>query len=126
MGSPYKDIDKLYRYEEVAYSYGVDENENPLAGYDLRLILYTYKVKRATAKGVWIKLCYFTNDEKFVHLGAKKQYASVTKEEAVKCYLARKRKQIEILSAKLEKAERAWNRTSKADRISNEVKIGFA
>jgi len=105
--SPYKHISELYRYEEITYSRGLDESDNVIQGFDMRLELRTFVVLRATAKGVWIKMFGLNKEEKFVHLGAKKQYASPTKEQAMQCYKSRKKRQIEILSYKLDKARKA-------------------
>ena len=96
----------LYRYEDQTYSLGVDQFDDPLPGYNLKLELRSFKVLRETPKGVWIE-AYSVNGERFVKLGTRKQYAHLTKEDAKTSYLFRKRKQIMILSGQLEKAERA-------------------
>jgi hypothetical protein len=94
----------LYRYQEQSYSIGVDQFDNPLPGYQLKIELYSYRVIRETSKGVWI------NDygkDRFVLLTARKKFACRTKEEALESFIARKNRQIKILSLQLEKAKLA-------------------
>jgi hypothetical protein len=94
----------LYRYQEQSYSIGVDQFDNPLPGYHLIIELYSYRVIRETSKGVWI------NDygkDRFVLLTARKKFACRTKEEALESFIARKNRQIKILSDQLEKAKLA-------------------
>jgi len=98
----------LYRYEEVRYSRGVDQYDNPLPGYNLQVHLNKYKVISTTLKGVWIKPWdSWTADKKFVLLSARKRFACPTKEEAAEAFKARKNAQIKILSTKLEQAKQA-------------------
>ena len=97
----------LFRYEEIAYSWGIDECGNPLPGYKLQLHLRTYPIARTTPCGAWIALCGLNDDRRFVNLQCRKKYACVTKKEALKSFRRRKMRQIEILSAQLEKAKRA-------------------
>ena len=74
----------LYRYEEVRYSWGVDEYDNPLPGYDLRIHLNKYKVISTTLKGVWIQLWdSWPEDKKFILLSARKRFACPTEKEAI-------------------------------------------
>ena len=101
----------LYRYEEVRYSLGVDQFDDPYPGYRLVVHCVKYKIIRRTPKGVWIR--YYDNlialdedkNKKFVLLTARKKFACETKEEARKSFIARKKRQIEILKAHLEQAE---------------------
>lgn len=98
----------LFRYEEIACSRGTNEYDDPLPGYDLVLHLHKFKKLKRTPKGVWISLYsdLFEN-KKFVLLAARKRYACPTKKEALISFIARKRRQIEIIKYQLEKAERA-------------------
>jgi hypothetical protein len=95
----------LFRYEGVAYSLGTDEYDNPLPGYNMRLVLQTHPVVKTTPCGAWIGVFGFNEDKRFVRLTAKKKYACVTEHEALESLKARKLRQIQILSAQLEKAE---------------------
>lgn len=98
-------IEKVYRYEDVQYHPGVDENDNPLPGPGrVSVYLITFKVTKTTPKGVWIAN---SGRRRFVLLGATRQYASPTKEEALKSFIRRKYRYIEILNSKKERAEKA-------------------
>ncbi len=103
--------DVLYRYEEVRYSLGVDQFDDPLPGYTLKISLREIPVLKRTPKGAWVRRQYYTqaseNDRQFIRLTARKQYASNTKEEAKECFIARKKRQIQILSGQLEQAKEA-------------------
>ena len=94
----------LYRYEDVRYSNGVDQFDNPLPRYTLRLILREYPIVRATPKGAWINNY---GDKKFVNLTANKKFACSTKDGAKESFIARKTRQIKILKAQLHQAESA-------------------
>lgn len=105
-------MDKAYRYRERAYSAGVDQFGDPLPGYYLKLELEEYVITRRTPKGIWInldfyKLGYPGTNVKFVLLTARKKFAALTPEEALNDFVCRKKRQIKILKARLEQAERA-------------------
>jgi hypothetical protein len=95
----------LYRYEDQTYSAGVDQFDNVLPGYDLKILLHKYQIIKETSKGVWIKKDY--TKDKFVLLTARKKFACRTKEEALKSFIARKSRQIKILSDQLDRAKLA-------------------
>lgn len=97
-------MDKLYRYEEILYSWGLDQFDEPIPGYNMKVMLSDFPIIRRTPKGAWIDLY---NEKKFVLLTAIKQYASESKEIALQQFKARKTKQIEILTAKLKQANEA-------------------
>lgn len=111
----------LYRYEDVHYSAGVDQFDNPLPGGRIRVELREYPVLKRTPKGAWIKECWkwsammpFPGEEtrqdrgeRFVLLTARKRFAAETKEQALDDYKARKRRQIRILKARLLSIEAA-------------------
>ena len=121
-----KNAEYFYRYEDVVYSLGVDEFDDPIPGGWVRVELREYRVLRRTPKGVRIedwgiprvrrlsdgseKLVY----GKFVLLDARKRFACPTKEEALDSFKARKKKQIRILKEQLKRAEDAL---SFADKI---------
>ena len=95
----------LYRVEERIHGRGyIDEFDNyhPTPGYDARTTVVTFEVLRRTKCGVWID---DYGIEKFVLLKARKQYASETVKEAVEQFYWRKRRQVKILRAQLERAE---------------------
>jgi len=83
----------VYRY----WNYSTSSGEH-LALEELRIV-------STTKNGVWVMVGF--NKKKFINLKAKKQYACLTKEEAYLSYQARKRRQIAILQANLEKAIQA-------------------
>jgi len=93
--------DQLYRFYEILIG---DEDS-----YEVELMLQTFPIIRRTKQGAWI--CYNSLDEndpdKFVLLTARKQFACETIEEAKESYKARKKHQIRILQARLERALRA-------------------
>ncbi|RLI66843.1 MAG: hypothetical protein DRO67_00270 [Candidatus Asgardarchaeum californiense] len=101
----------LYRYEEIRYSLGVNYFDNPYPGYRLAVHCNKYKIIKRTPKGAWIRYCTGFpefdkyENKKFVLLTARKKFACETKEEARKSFIARKKRQIEILKAYLEQAE---------------------
>ena len=94
----------FYRYEDVRYSNGMDMFDNPNPGYSLRVQLSQYPVIKYTPKGAWINVY---GDKKFVLLSAKKRYACPTKEEALECFMYRKKRQLSILNAKVRQVEHA-------------------
>lgn len=97
---------RLYRYEDVAYVSGSDEWDYPTSGYTLKVELLEYQVLKRTRKGVWIVSIY-GGEKRFVLLNVRKKFACVTKEEALKSFIARKKSQIRILKDRLDHAERA-------------------
>ena len=98
----------FYRYEEVRYSRGVDQYDNPLPGCNLKVHLREYKIISITPKGVWIQLWGLWSDEKkFILLSARKRFACPTKKEAVESFKARKNRQIQILNGQLKQAKEA-------------------
>jgi len=100
----------FYRYVEIRYSSGLDQFDNPLPGYELKLVLNTYKVLRHTPKGVWISMyggISYSTEQKFILLSARKRFACPTVEEALVSFKARKQRQIKILKGQLKQAEEA-------------------
>jgi len=97
----------LYRYEEVRYSLGVDEWDDPIPGCSVQLELREFPVFKQTAKGVWILISKFTHLKRFVLFESRKKFACLTKEEALISFKARKRSQIKILEEQLEGARKA-------------------
>ena len=109
----------LYRYEDHYYSPGLDQFDDPIPGYILRVELKKYKIVKRTPKGVWIRYYrynYFDledNDKlnrKFVLLTARKKYACLTKGEALESFVKRKVRQSSILEDRLKRSREAMMR----------------
>lgn len=90
------DAKKLYRYEEFDHGEGYGPN--------VRVRLSAFNVIKRTPKGCWISIP-FGWKPRWVSLEAKKRFAYPTKEEALKSFIARKRRQVSILSYQKERAE---------------------
>jgi hypothetical protein len=95
----------LYRFAERRYSVVVDP-ELEIYSSSLEIELEEYPILKRTPKGVWIDTGYSIG-KKFVNLTARKQFACETIEEAKKSFLARKKKQISILTHQIREAEQA-------------------
>jgi hypothetical protein len=83
----------LYRFKDIRDTMGI------------RVIKKKFKVVKETPCGYWVRLYYSFNDKKWVSKVAKKRYAYPTEQEAMTNFKARKRRQIEILSAQLQDAK---------------------
>lgn len=68
------------------------------------LLHTTYPIIKRTKCGAWID---YWGSKKFVNLEARKRFACLTAEEALKSFQARKRRQISILKHRLAEAEAA-------------------
>jgi len=90
-----------YRYDDVRYSSGVDEFDNPLPGYQLKVELTKVRVHHFTPSGV-----RFDNGV-FMLNKATKRYACATEAEAKASFIARKKRQIEIHKGRIEQALKA-------------------
>jgi hypothetical protein len=88
--------DTYYRYDDVRYAGGVDEYGNTIRG-DGRtdIVLREYAVLKETPKGVWID----AYGRKFIRTNALKHWACWSKEAALHSFIARKEKQLRILTA---------------------------
>lgn len=95
-----------YRFEEVSYSAGLDEWEQPLGPSEVKVHLRQFPVTIQTPKGVWIDAW---NGPRFVLRDARKRYACPTKEEARVSFIARKKAQIRIYNARIRTAKLALN-----------------
>lgn len=113
----------LYRYVDRVFSRGVNEFDDPLPGYTLRVELREYQIVKRTPSGAWIYVGYSFpiplpldgRDKRFIRLTARKKFACETKEEAMESFRARKVRQIEILRARLRKAEDALEASKDSD-----------
>ena len=88
----------LWRCEAKRYSYCVDPDRDVYGVTDPKLEMWWWEIDRATPKGAWV--C-----GRFVLLSATKRWACPTEEEALESFMARKRKQIRILSTRLQQAK---------------------
>lgn len=96
--------DKMYRYFDAVCT----EDDEFLAtfGDSAELQITEYVVRKVTNCGVWINQgCYAWGKLRFVNLGCIKTYAHPTKEEAFNSFVIRKRRQVKILTAQLERAK---------------------
>lgn len=87
-----------YRYEDRLYSRGEGEPS------ELRVTLRMYEVIKTTPKGVWL-MSFGPN--RFVLKDARKRFACPTIEEAKASFIARKKRQISIYTARVHQAEHA-------------------
>lgn len=92
-----------YRYEDVAYSSYPNEMGDCHGPATIAVELREHRVVRRTPKGVWLDLGL----PRFVLVGARKQFAWPTREEALTSFVARKRRQIRIHEAQASRARRA-------------------
>lgn len=90
-----------YRYDDVRYSNGVDQFDDPLPGYKLKVELKKIRVHHFTPFGVRFE------DGTFMLNKSKKRYACETEDEAKISFIARKTRQIEIHQARINQAQRA-------------------
>lgn len=99
----------LYRVEETRWSLGVDEWDNPFPGYRLELSGRMYPIVKRTKCGAWISVSSFGAERRFVRLSANKRFAVESKEAALKSFVARKKRQLEILGAQVAQTQRAMD-----------------
>lgn len=93
-----KGVDVLWRCEAQRYSVVLDADADLYGITDPRLELRWHRVTKRTPKGAWL-------GTRFVLLTARKRWATNTEDEAIESFIARKRRQIEILTGKLKQAE---------------------
>jgi hypothetical protein len=93
-----------YRMTSHVVSAGVDEWDNPVGPGHVEVYVHEHDVIKHTPKGVWLNAY---GEKKFVRRDARKRFACPTKEEALESFVARKKRQIGILSAQLRNAEDA-------------------
>ncbi len=86
---------KWYRYQERVFANFPDDFESSRWPSTVRLQLQEFEVAKVTPKGVRLE------NGRFVLLEARKRFACPTKEEALKSYVARKRRQQGILNSQL-------------------------
>lgn len=93
-----------YRYEDHHTAPPLDEFDNPVGRGGVVIEQLRYEVIKYTPKGVWIRQVasygWFADNKRFVLRSARKRFACPTVEEARVSFLARKKKQLSILSAR--------------------------
>lgn len=94
-----------WRLRDQCYAAPLDEYDQPIAeGGSREIIADWFTVAKTTPKGVW--LCQWGMAAKrFVRLEATKQYACPTLEEAIKSFIARKKRQYGIYKARADTAK---------------------
>ena len=90
-----------YRYEDRLCSAGVDEFEFPLGPAILQVELRRYRVQKLTPCGARLE------NGRFVLRAATKRWATPSVKEAEESFIARKNRQIKILSHRLKHAREA-------------------
>lgn len=76
------------------------------------VVLRKFQVLRSTPQGVWLDLYPYPN--KFCLIGVGKRYAHATVEQALNSFMARKKRQILILTNQLRRAESALELTQRS------------
>lgn len=89
-----------YRYEDHRTAPPLDEWDQPVGRGEVHIGQLRYEVLRHTPKGVWIRYVTMFNDERFVLRDARKRFACPTVEEAQISFMARKKKQLSILTVR--------------------------
>lgn len=103
---PDKPGEFFYRYYEIVYSAGCDEYGDPLPGQGrLSVELMKIPVIKTTPCGAWIG--WTEGEKKFVNLKWNKRYALPTIEEARASFIARKKREAQIMAARMRTAEQA-------------------
>lgn len=97
-------IDTVYRYKEQRYASLYDEFNQSYYRGEVTLRCLEFRVLKRTHCGVWIDE-YGTR--RFVNLNARRKFASASKADALLSFIARKNRQISILSAQRADAEDA-------------------
>ncbi len=101
--------DPWYRYEDIRYAPPLDEFDAPVGDGSVGLMLTKYRVTKTTPKGVWLEHYGwpFEPHPFFVLQDARKRFACPTIAEARESFIARKNRQIRILTAQLRNAKDA-------------------
>ena len=95
----------LYRYKDIWIGPSL------LNISDIVLRLEQFEILKETPCGYWIKFWNGPKYKRFVLKEGTKRYALADKKDALESYYARKRKQLEILTAQCERAKLALNLT---------------
>lgn len=89
-------IDFWYRFEDYRVSGGINDFGEPEGPGHTEIRMREFQVTKYTPKGVWLN---WYGDKKFVLRDARKRYACPTTKEAMESFLARKKRQLSILTA---------------------------
>lgn len=93
-------VDVLWRCEAKRYSVVIDAEAEIYGTTDPRLEMTWWRVTKRTPKGARLV------EGRFVLLTARKRWACNTRQEALESFVARKRRQIDILDDKLARARK--------------------
>lgn len=104
-GQPPAGVDVLWRCEAKRYSYVIDADRDEYGITHPRLELVWLRVTKRTAKGAHVACLLNQNGDTFVRLWANKAFARNTVDEAVKDFIARRKRQIRILEGQLNRAK---------------------
>lgn len=96
-GKPPEGVDVVWRCEAKSYSYVIDADREEYGTTAPRLEMYWHRPERRTPKGAII-------DGAFTLLSAKRSRWRNTPEEAFASFIARRKRQIEILEKQLSRA----------------------
>lgn len=94
----------LYRIDGIQYAAPLDEFENSCRKGRIELFERKFEIAKRTPCGAWIFIHGWNDEKKFVNLKATKKYACETIEDAKQSFIARKKRQIRILTARLNDA----------------------
>ncbi len=108
-GHPHEGADVLWRCEAKRYSHIIDIDREEYSVTEPRLELTYYYVNSRTEKGAWIR--EDLSWARFINLSHNKAFARNTVDEAVKDFIARRKRQIAILEGQLQRAQRELNLT---------------
>ena len=111
----------LYRYEDQRYAASLNEYDEPCGVGELKIHLRIYPIKKITNCGVWIE--DYSDKGRFVNLEKNKKFACVTQNQAMESFIARKERQISILTHQLTQAKEAIQKAKKHD---GEINFWFA
>jgi hypothetical protein len=98
----------LYRYDYITTT----SNSAILDLHTVDLSLHIYNIIKMTPKGKWIKY-HNKKGRKFVLNNTRKKFACETTEEALNSFIARKQKQIMIVTNQLKDIKNALNKAMK-------------
>lgn len=105
-GQPPAGVDVLWRCEAKRYSYVIDAEAEEYGISDPRLELRYHDVVKRTERGAYIRAQHYTHPPLLlVRLWANKAFARNTVDEAVKDFIARRKRQIAILEGQLNRAK---------------------
>lgn len=93
-----EDLTRMYRYE----GYVDEDYYGPIGLGNVHVRPQEFIIQRHTPRGVFI---HYGLKPKFVLLSGHKRFAFPTKEEALKSFIERKRRQVRLLRGQMEHAE---------------------